>query len=281
VEYYWRQTLPILGKDILRQNTGRPPKVVTLLLRTRDKQGEHLADAKRDSANWRKLVHDVADNIREMPLRYLQNVGGRPLAFLYDPPHGKAPATIHLYPGVAHCLSTFRGLVNELVQAAWTRWVRQQNLSVIGDAADLHEFLFGADRSNLGLVRAPLQDLQRGACFYCHREMRGQPEVDHFVPWAFYPLDLGHNFVLADRECNSAKRDQLASEDHLAAWAERNRVHGETLGHQFDRLGMLHNLHSTERITRWAYGAVFAGSGLTWKANQTLVPLEGEWSRLL
>jgi len=222
IEYYWRQTLPFLGKEVLRQNKGKPPVVVTLLLRARDKHGEHLADAKRDRVVWRRLVHGIADNIRTMPLRYLQNVGHHSLAFLYDPPNGKAPATIRLYPGVAYCLRRFHGLAAELVQAAWARWVLQQNLPVIGDTADLHEFLFGAERANLGLVRTPLHDLQRGACFYCNREMRGQTEVDHFVPWALYPLDLGHNFVLAHRECNSAKRDLLASEEHLDAWAERN-----------------------------------------------------------
>jgi len=31
---------------------------------------------------------------------------------------------------------------------------------------------------------------------------RGEPVVDHFVPWARYPLDLGHNFVLADEEAS-------------------------------------------------------------------------------
>lgn len=281
VEYYWRQTLPFLGNDVLRQNTGRPPVVVTLLLRARVKHGEHLADAKRDSANWRTLVNGVADNVRAMPLRYLQNVGRHSLAFLYDPPNGKAPTTIRLYPGVAYCLRRFHGLVAELVQAAWTRWVRQQNLSVIGETSDLHEFLFGAERSNLGLVRTPLQDLQRGACFYCHRKMRGRTEVDHFVPWVLYPLDLGHNFVLAHRECNSAKRDLLASEEHLTAWVERNQAHGEALGREFDRLGVLHSLPSTTRITRWAYGAVFNGGGLTWKSKQTLVPLTGEWDLVL
>ena len=90
------------------------------------------------------------------------------------------------------------------------------------------------------------------------------------MPWALYPLDLGHNFVLAHRECNSAKRDLLAAEEHSAAWGERNRVYGDTLGREFDRLGVMHSLPSTARITRWAYGVVFAGGGLTssWARKQ-------------
>lgn len=169
----------------------------------------------------------------------------------------------------------------ELVQAAWTRWVRQQNLSIIGDTADLHEFLFGVERANLALLQKPLRDLQRNTCFYCHHEMRGRPDVDHFVPWVLYQLDLGHNFVLAHKECNSEKRDRLASEEHLAAWVDRNQEHGEALGREFDRLRVLHSLPSTIQIARWAYGSVSMANGLTWKARETLVPLRGDWTRFL
>jgi hypothetical protein len=281
VEYYWRQTLPFLGRGVLSQNKGPTPVVVKLLLSLREKHGDNLAGAKKDRAGWRRLINDVAENIRTMPLRYLQNVGDRPLAFLYDPPSGKAPAKIRLYPGVSFCLRQFRGLVYEMVQAAWTRWVHKQNLSLIGEGADLHEFLFGVERSSLALVQKPLRELQVGACFYCHREMRDQSEVDHFVPWTRYPSHLGHNFVLAHRECNSAKRDLLASEDHLAAWAQRNRAHGEMLVREFDGLGVLHDLQATESIAYWAYNSESVGGGLTWKARKTLVPLTGEWSHLL
>jgi hypothetical protein len=123
--------------------------------------------------------------------------------------------------------------------------------------------------------------VQQGACFYCHREIREFSEVDHFVPWALYALDLGHNFVLAHRECNSAKCDLLASEEHLVAWVERNRMQGEMLAREFDRLGVLHDLRATERIAHWAYSRASDGGALTWKSKKTLVPLNGEWSHLL
>jgi hypothetical protein len=216
-----------------------------------------------------------------MPLRYLQNVGKDKLGFLYDPPAAKAPRVIRLYPGVAFCFRRFHGLVSELVQAAWARWVRQQNLSAIGESSDLHEFLFGAKRAPLLLVQNPLNELQSGRCFYCRREMGGRVDVDHFVPWTLYQLDLGHNFVLAHPQCNSAKRDRLASEDHLAAWVERNGSFGKTLGEEFDRVGVLHNLPSSTRIAHWAYFSASVISGLTWHARDTLVPLKGEWLALL
>jgi len=280
-EYYWRQSMPFLGKSTLRQNTGNPPVVVTLLQRARETHGEHLAVAKKDRAQWQTLITGVAQTIRSMPLRYLQNVGRGSLAFLYDQPQAVAPSTILLYPGVAYCFRRFHGLISELVQSAWTRWVRERNLSVIGDVADLHEFLFGTERASLALVRAPLLDLQHGMCFYCGLAMRGQPQVDHFIPWTLYQLDLGHNFVLSHSECNSAKRDRLASEDHLAAWTDRNRMHGDSLGREFSSLGVLHNLSTTARITRWAYDTLSHAGGLTWQQKQTLIPLSGAWTKLL
>jgi hypothetical protein len=211
----------------------------------------------------------------------MQNVGKEALPFLYDPPMGKAPRRIRLYPGVAFCLRRFHGLVTELLQAAWTRWVRQQNLTIIGESADLHEFLFGSKRSTLLALQRPLRELQQDLCFYCHRPMGGRLDVDHFVPWVLYQLDLGHNFVLAHRECNGAKRDRLASEEHLAAWVERNRAYAEPLQLEFDRLGMLHNLGSTNRIARWAYSSAATIAGRAWHAQNVLLPLTGAWRDIL
>jgi hypothetical protein len=280
IEYYWRQTLPFLGSVVLRQNAGKPPVVVSLLLQIRNKYGDSLACAQRDLIAWKPLTRQVANNIRTMPLRYLQNVGRERIPFLYDSPQGMAPKTIRLYPGVAFCFRRFHGLISELVQAGWTKWVRQQNLTFIGESADLHEFLFGAKRTTLLPLQGPLRESQRNLCFYCQKQLR-QADVDHFVPWALYPLDLGHNFVVAHKECNSAKRDLLASEEHLGSWVERNRSHGEDLGKEFDRLGVVHNLGSTTRIAHWAYSSASVASSLTWQARETLVPLRGAWLTLL
>jgi hypothetical protein len=94
-------------------------------------------------------------------------------------------------------------------------------------------------------------------------------------------MDLGHNFVVAHRKCNSKKRELLASEEHLSAWVERNREWGQGLGDEFNRLGVIHNLRSTARIAHWAYSHAANTSGLTWQEGEMLVPLRGEWLQLL
>jgi 5-methylcytosine-specific restriction endonuclease McrA len=88
--------------------------------------------------------------------------------------------------------------------------VRQQNLEVLGETADLNEFLFGSERGALAVVRPVLIEVRRGQCFYCHAPLTpAATHVDHFIAWPWYPVDLGHNFVLADSRCNSQKRDRL------------------------------------------------------------------------
>ena len=60
---------------------------------------------------------------------------------------------IHLLPGIAYCFRKFHRLISDLVQGAWVRYVRQQNLTLIGETADLHEFPFGSERNSLAMVR--------------------------------------------------------------------------------------------------------------------------------
>src|SRR5262245_5475880 len=94
---------------------------------------------------------------------------------------------------------------------------------------DLYEFLFGSERSPLGVYLDVLREIQRGACFYCGRVLGERPHVDHFVPWSRYPFDLAHNFVLADDQCNDSKTSRLADVPHLERWCERNEVMEPTL----------------------------------------------------
>ena len=46
--------------------------------------------------------------------------------------------------------------------------------------------------------------------------MTGEGCVDHFIAWSRYPVDLGHNLVLAHNGCNEA--DRLVRVD--ASWRD-------------------------------------------------------------
>jgi 5-methylcytosine-specific restriction endonuclease McrA len=260
---YWRQAMPYPNASeeaILQQNTDRQAAIVNFVGAARVAYGGSLTAAMKDRTGWRRLVRKVAGVVREMPLWKLQRIGKEQLNFLYD--NKGDGRIIELRPGVAYCFRKFHALISDLIRGAWSRFVRQQNLSVLGETADLNEFLFGSERNNLALVRPVLLDIQRGRCFYCNGGLTGATaHVDHFVAWARYPVDLAHNFVLADSKCNNKKRDRLPACDHLAVWAERNQKYGAQLGAALERHGIVAELPASNRVTAWA--SALARNGLS------------------
>ena len=86
--------------------------------------------------------------------------------------------------------------------------------------------------------------------------MKSAGAVDHFIPWRRYPLDLGHNFVLAHSSCNSSKGDPLAAVPHLRRWHERNVSGLYALPRRFEEAGLTHDLGASNRITCWALSLI-------------------------
>jgi hypothetical protein len=94
-----------------------------------------------------------------MPLWRLQLIGTEELNLLYEN-EGDSSA-IQLRPGVAFCFHKFHALISDLVRGAGVRYVRQRNLTILGESSDLNEVLFGSERGNLAVVRPVLLDIQR------------------------------------------------------------------------------------------------------------------------
>lgn len=283
IQYYWRQSVPYQPRAggsaaplILQQNTGRQAVVVQLLSDPRLREAGTLPRLCRNHGRWASLVRKVAQTIRVMPLWKLQTVGAETREFLY--PNDGHGSRVTLFPGVAFCFRKFHGLIQDLVRGAWVRYVRRVNRAVLGDDQDLGEFLFGSERANLAPAVPALEEVQHGRCFYCARDLRGDDrQVDHFVPWSRYPLDLGHNFVLAHARCNARKSDLLPAQPHLDAWIERNDSHGAELTRCFDEIGFARDLCASLRIVRWAYDVTRAGNALTWMREKELVPVDAGW----
>jgi len=207
----------------------------------------------------------------------LQRVGPQTIACFYD--QQLQDESIVLKPGVPACFRSLYGTVQAVVQLAWLRYVQNlpRNQALLGAGHDVAAFLFGADRNVLTPLRDGLADLQHGQCFYCQSALRGQSEVDHFIPWARYPRDLGHNFVLAHRGCNHAKRDLLADVPHLERWAGRNSTSTKALNDLFDQTQMQHEGDTSTRVAEWCYGSVEEAGGLVWSRKEELIPLSANW----
>jgi hypothetical protein len=83
-----------------------------------------------------------------MPMWKLQTVGSERLDFLYDNLDATTK-TITLKPGVAFCFRAFYGLLRDLIQGAWVRFVQKLNANNLGNLSDLGTFLFDQERSSL------------------------------------------------------------------------------------------------------------------------------------
>ena len=283
IELYWRQTLPFpslsgQAPHVLRQNSGRQAGIISLLSNLREQHGRSLQQLKTDRKVWNRAVSDVDRIVRVMPLWRLQTVNGEPLEFLYA--NIGRGTSIELFPGVAACFRAFYQLITELIRGAWLRYVRTYNAVSIGEASELTEFLFGSERTGLQRYPALLTDLQDGRCFYCAAPLHSSVAVDHFIPWSRYPVDLGHNFVLAHAACNTSKADYLAAKDHLDHWLDRNGVYGDELVRRFNKAGVVHDVIASVRIAEWAYSQEARAGGPVWSSERELMSLSSAWPDL-
>lgn len=272
VAYYWRQARPRTdggANTVLRQNTGGQAEVLSLLAK---RKHSSPSDVLRDG----RVVGRVAWIVKRYPLWKLQTLGHAKVEFLYK--ERIDGGCIELLPGVAFCLRRFHRLIHDLVRGAWLGFVRRlpANKDLVGEGSDLAAFMFGpAERGDLGPFVPILRDLQKGGCFYCRKPVGKKAAVDHFVPWSMYPLDLGHNFVLTDQGCNSAKSDTLAGLAHLERWWRRLEDHGPTLAKHFGEGGLVHDEKASKMITTWAYDAAARAGAQAWSAGKhyELLPL--------
>jgi hypothetical protein len=98
-------------------------------------------------------------------------------------------------------------------------------------------------------------------------------DVDHFVPRSRYPVDLGHNFVLAHATCNGAKGSMLAAAEHLGRWTECNRTFGLMIGKACDDPRIMHDLGASLQIASRAYEQTAAAGGVLWLSLDAIVPI--------
>jgi predicted RNA binding protein YcfA (HicA-like mRNA interferase family) len=192
--------------------------------------------------------------------------------------------SIQLKAGVAFTLRRFHPFIGEPVRGGWARFVAglSQNKATLGEAEDLTAFLFGTERASLEPYVPILLELQDGVCFYRQASLvRKTGHVDHFIPWARYPVDLAHNFVLAHDACNKDKSNVLAAYDDLERWTVRNRDHAKTLESEFDTNKLSHDLDTSRAITRWAYTIAEQSQSKVWLSRTSrFVDLDTRWRTL-
>lgn len=273
---YWTHVREYPGLDHpLKQNTGRQAAILATVERARANViRPDRADAPESVPE--RILREATDRVRQMPLMKLQTIGlEKPDP--YDPDNFLYPTVLEngcitLRPGVSACLRRFRGLIVSSTQAAWSEYVRRHNPE-LGAGHDLDRFLFGADRSTVHPLAPALLDVQEGRCFYTGRPLTAaNAHVDHFIPWAKFPLNSPFNLVVASTASNLHKSDHLAALPHVRRWRERNEHHARELR----ELGALAEDDSrTLAVARYVYSSAERVHALGWLHGRVMEELVG------
>ena len=281
VEYYWNQARPFRN-EVLKQNTGGQAKVVRMVLEYREQTGHRLGRLQATQNAWSSLKREVANTIIEQPLWKLQTVGNRKNEFLYRESEF-SNGLIRLLPGVPEAFRTFHSLLTSMIRGGWIAQIHRikSNHDILGPGAELETFLFGTDRKSLERFRRVLRQYQKGECFYCGKKVGDKGDLDHFIPWSRYPLDLGHNFVFAHKGCNKAKWDHLAAPVHIERWRVQNLDEAHRLSRQFDQDGLVHDLDRSVLIARWAYEQGCASGARLWVKGDEFEDCDYRWRSAL
>lgn len=235
IALYWQHALPFMANnessnegELLKQNTGKQAKIITDLYDCHNSNISNINQLKR-SDKWSSIFKDTMKTLKDGPLWRLQILAKTEQCFLY--PHDKRQKHITLNKGIAYCFRRFYDLVVHLSRHAWLQKIQSipANYKLLGAQTQLDNFLFGVNRQAITKARPILEDIQQGKCFYCQKPLTNKTEVDHFIPFAKYANDLGHNFVAAHSSCNNSKRDHLGAIVHRERWYEQNIVENSKL----------------------------------------------------
>jgi hypothetical protein len=281
IQYYWRQSVPYSGPEsILRQNTGQQAAIVNYVAEVRAEYGS-LAKLQQEKGGWRGLNNQVARVVRKMPLWKLQILPGGSNEFLYRESEFEDDS-IRLLPDAVTSFRDLYVIVTNFVRGAWVSQIQSigVNRDILGAVAGLQEFLFGTERSSLDSYRSILREYQQSRCFYCVKEARNG-DLDHFIPWSRYPVDLGHNFVFAHASCNREKRDFLADIEHLAKWNEDNLLESGELTNAFVDAGLIQDKIRSRHVAIWAYEQGEASGAHVWAQGNDPRRLRAAWRDIL
>jgi hypothetical protein len=168
-------------------------------------------------------------------------------------------------------------LITTTTQSAWIEYVRRTNPE-LGTGHDLSAFLFGVDRSAVHQYAPALLELQKGRCFYTQRPLAGADmHVDHFIPWARFPLNSPFNLVLTSSRTNIQKSDHVAALPHLARWSARNT---EGAAELLSAGGAHDDQPRAVAIARYTYSSASRVGALGWLKGHEMSDLAG-WQELL
>jgi 5-methylcytosine-specific restriction endonuclease McrA len=279
IDLYWQQAAPysvqLIGAvpGVLVQNNGAQAAVIKAITDFRNSHPGVTTLSARSLKEYSLLRQQVALTVATQPITYLQNIGGQTQQFLYERVRGG----IVLKQGVAYCLRRFQPLVQQLGRRHWIDYLKRNraNTAVLGQADDLESFLFETSRQSLKIIGDGLKQLDDN-CFYCRSKVQ-EADVDHFIPFAMYPRDLTHNFVISHPSCNRSKSDTLAAKPHLERWMEHTTKNDDSLREIGEAAGRNTDLTASHAVARWGYGNAASSGARAWLKPNTYEAVDASY----
>ncbi|CCQ11941.1 hypothetical protein PALB_28420 [Pseudoalteromonas luteoviolacea B = ATCC 29581] len=277
LQLYWDHAAPFSVSQnesfVLVQNSMKQIKFISEIEKLK-RNGITTFSKFKQSLEYPKVIKRLKPALKEGPLERLQKLANVEECFLYPHRFSSASAkgqVITLNVGIAFCFRRFYDLVVHIARNEWIKKIQsyKPNQIVLGKMSSLENFLFSNERRNLALASTVFFELQKGKCFYCKKPISNQDtaQVDHFIPFARYPNDTAHNFVLAHASCNNSKNDYLASFVHRDNWYEQNigkyeREIEVSLGNEF-----IANSELSLAVCNWAYQQASQTGAKYWLAR--------------
>lgn len=279
IDLYWQQAAPYSVQQtdsvpgVLIQNNGPQAAVIKDITNFRKAHPGVTTLSARCLREYDVLRRQVSLTVAAQPINYLQNLGGQTQQFLYERERGG----IVLKSGVAYCLRRFQPLVQQLARRHWIDHLKRNraNTAVLGQADDLESFLFETSRQSLTIIGDGLKRLDNH-CFYCRTKVQ-EADVDHFIPFAMYPRDLTHNFVISHPACNRSKSDTLAAKPHLERWMEHITKNNDALREIGESAGRNADLSATHAVARWGYSNAASSGARAWLSAGTFENVDASY----
>jgi 5-methylcytosine-specific restriction endonuclease McrA len=265
VRLYWRQALPlqvpaageVRGAAHFKLGQGgsaaKPARVLTLVRRWQSAEDPRAIARGPDT----RLVEYSRAAISLLKRDVLHRLQPADRQFLYRwPGDGKS---LEMVLGVLGAMRSLHGVLCDLIESHWVRWVEARNPGLPGSSA-LRDHLFGGRRADVQGVIEGLLDLQQGRSFYSRTSIsRGALHVDHFIPWSLSRHDAVGNLVLCTPAENLKWSDLLKPQALRDKLQVRNEQFAEQLMQIASEARLRWDPAATSEVSDWAYGTARAG----------------------
>lgn len=173
-------------------------------------------------------------------------------------------------------------LIQRLARTGWITHIKgnHRNHAILGVGDDPSDFLFSPTHQSLAKMSQGLKKLEGNLCLYCDGKTDAF-DIDHFIPFPLYPMELAHNPVSAHPKCNRSKSDAVAARFHLEKWPLRFARQADDIAQIGRDAGIKFDAKTVDRVAHWAYQSGLANRTKVWLAPRRFESIDASYMERL